>query len=140
MGIDFFRRVRATSVVTALLIFWFVAAYWNVGTGVAWLLGCLWSLVNLYFIGLLVRTLLSRGSARRLRIAIIFLVKVPVLYAIGFLLVTNGRLPLIALLAGSMWPLVVITLKVLGRAVLRMDEPRRMTAAEAKLVERGLQR
>jgi hypothetical protein len=139
MGLEFLGRVRKTSVITALLLFWVVVVYWNAAAGVAWLLGCLWSLINIYFIGLLVRTMTSPGS-KRLRLTLIFLVKVPVLYAVGYVLLTKGRLPLVALLAGFMWPLLVITLKVLGRAVLRLDGRAGTAASQSDLAEKGYQR
>jgi hypothetical protein len=124
VGLEFLKRVRKTSIVTALILFLVIATYWNTESGAAWLLGCAWSLVNIYFIGLLVTAITSHQAKRRLRVLLIVLVKVPVLYALGFLLLTNGWLPVIALLAGFMWPLLVITLKILGRWLLGADDPK----------------
>jgi len=117
---DFFRRVRRTSVITGLVIAWWVAVRWDLDAGVGWLLGCLWSLVNLYVIALVMRVTMSR-ERNRVRLLLVLAVKLPVLYGIGFFLLAIGRFPVIALLAGFTWPLLVITLKLLGRAVLRMD-------------------
>ena len=140
MGHDLLRRVTKTSVITGLLLFWVFVVYWDVAAGVGWLLGCAWSLVNLFFLALLVRTMMSRGPNRRLRLGLILMVKVPVLYGIGFVLLAGGWVPLVALLAGFVWPLLVITLKLLGRALLRMDDRQRVLDADAPLIEKRLHR
>ncbi|MDH3217271.1 MAG: hypothetical protein OEN01_13465 [Candidatus Krumholzibacteria bacterium] len=137
MGFEFLGRVRKTSVITGLVIFLVAVTYWDLATGVGWMLGCIWSLVNIYFIGLLVRTVWSQRQKNRLRVALIFLVKVPVLYAIGFLLLSSHWLPTIALLAGFMWPLLVVTMKILGRAVLRLDR-QRVIGSSAKPLQKGI--
>jgi hypothetical protein len=117
---DFLRRVRKTSVITGLVLAVVIAARWNLGAGIGWLVGCVWSLVNLYVIAVLVRTTMS-GGKNRMRLGMVLALKVPVLYAVGFALLTIDRLPVVALLAGFIWPLIVIALKLLGRALLGMD-------------------
>ena len=119
MGLEFLQRVRKTSIITGLVVFAVIATYAGFPAGAAWVAGCAWSLVNLVFIGLFVKTLTAKES--RLRMVLIALVKVPVLYALGFLLISTGYFSLPLLLAGFMWPLLVITLKSLGRLVLRLD-------------------
>jgi len=106
-----------------LFISWVAAAYWDVATGAGWLIGCAWSLVNFYFIGVIVRIVLSRARYSRLRAAVVLLIKVPVLYGIGFVLLASGWFPVVALLAGFVWPLIVSMLKILARTIMRMDEP-----------------
>lgn len=120
MDHDFLRRVRTTSVITGLALAWCIAVRWDFDAGVGWLLGCTWSLVNLYAITLVMRVTLS-GERSRIRLLLVLAVKLPVLYGMGFFLLAIDRFPVIALLAGFTWPLLVIALKLLGRAVLRMD-------------------
>jgi hypothetical protein len=119
VGLEFLQRVRRTSIITGLVIFAVITTYFDFPAGAAWSLGCAWSLVNLLFIGLFVKTLTAQNS--RMRMVLIALVKVPVLYLIGFLLINTAYFPLPLLLAGFMWPLLVITLKGLGRLLLRLD-------------------
>lgn len=119
MGLEFLQRVTKTSVITGALLFAVITTYLGFSAGTAWIAGCAWSLVNLYFISLFVRTLVANG--RRVRMILIALVKVPVLYALGYLLIWTGYFPLELLLAGFMWPLMVITLKAMGRLILRLD-------------------
>lgn len=117
------RRVRTTSLITGVALAWLVAARWNLGAGIGWVLGCLWSLANLYAISLVVRATMSGGKGRNIRLPLVLLVKLPVLYGLGFFVLTIDRLPTVAVLSGFTWPLIVITLKLLGRAVLKMDRP-----------------
>jgi hypothetical protein len=119
VGLEFLKRVRRTSIITGLVLFAVITTYVGFPAGAAWTVGCAWSLVNLFFIGLFVKTLAARNS--RVRMVLIALVKVPVLYAVGFFVISVGYFPLPLLLAGFMWPLLVITLKSLGRLVLRLD-------------------
>ena len=140
MGLDFLRRVRNTSLVVGFVLSCAIAVYWDIATGIGWFLGLSWSLVNLYLIGLIVEAMLSRGPIRRLRTVAILLLKVPVLYAIGFLLLSSGWFPVASLIAGFVWPLTVIFLKVLGRLILRMDEPRRILEMNVDPTAKRIQR
>jgi hypothetical protein len=119
VGLEFLQRVKKTSLITGVLLFAVITTYLGFPAGAAWLVGCAWSLVNLYFIGLFVRVMVADG--RRMRKVLVAFVKVPVLYAIGYLLIRTSYFPLALLLAGFMWPLTVITLKALGRLILRLD-------------------
>ncbi len=124
VGPDFLARARKTTIVTGLVLFPVIATYFGLGHGAAWVLGCAWSLVNLYFIGLLVDVVLRRAGNNRGRILLAAFVKVPVLYTVGFVLMKTAQLPLVALLVGFSWPLVVIVMKAAGRLVLRLDAPK----------------
>jgi hypothetical protein len=119
VGLEFLQRVRKTAVITGALFFAAITTYLGFPAGAAWIAGCAWSLVNFYFIGLFVEALCAKDQ--RLRMVLIALVKVPVLYALGFLMIKAGYFPLPLLLAGFMWPLIVITLKALGRLILGLD-------------------
>ena len=121
MGLEFLQRVRRTAVITGLILFPVITLYLGLAAGAAWVLGVAWSLVNIYFIGLLVRFTYVDGKKQRMRAVLILLVKVPVLYLIGFLLLRSS-LPELGLLAGFMWPLAVIALKSAARLVLGLDD------------------
>lgn len=136
MGFEFLLRVRKTSLITGLVLFPVITTYIDLGSAAAWGLGITWSLVNIYFIGLLVKAACSGAGKQRLRVVWLFLVKVPVLYLTGFLLLTSGRLPVIGLLAGFMWPLVVVVLKssalVIGRITDKRKTSKRKTSFESR--------
>ncbi len=138
MGLEFLLRVRKTSLITGLVLFPVISTYIDIGSAAAWGLGIIWSLVNIYFIGLLVKVTCSGADKQRLRAALIFLVKVPVIYLTGFLLLTSGRLPVIGLLAGFMWPLVVIVLKSSALVIVRITDKRKASFdPQSNLVHRS---
>jgi hypothetical protein len=62
-------------VITALIVFAVIATYKGGAMGVAWLLGCGWSLVNLYLIGLLVSITAGEPEKHKLRLTMVFLLK-----------------------------------------------------------------
>jgi hypothetical protein len=121
LGFEFLHRVQKTSIITGFVFFIFITLYLGPTTGLAWLLGCTWMLLNILATTLLVRLLCADGKRQKLRLAGALLIKLPALYAAGLLLLRNGGLPISGLLAGFLWPLSVITLKALGRFALRMD-------------------
>jgi hypothetical protein len=88
-------------------------------------LGCAWSLVNLRVLALLVGLILKDPERHKIRVAVAALVKVPALYAAGYLLLLSGVFPVAALLAGFVWPLFIVFLKAAGRLLLGLDNPGR---------------
>jgi hypothetical protein len=87
----------------------------------AWMAGVLWSLVNLIFIGEVVKNVITAEDRDLTRILVAVAVKFPVLYVLGFLLLWSGKLPAAGLVAGFTWPFVVMVLKAVGRAYLGLD-------------------
>ncbi len=124
MGLDFLQRVRKTSIAVGLVVSLAILTYRGPWPAAAFAAGCAWSLVNIHVIRLLV--LVMTGDARRskLRIAAVLLLKVPVLYGIGYVLLSMARLSAPWLLAGFGWPLLVVVLKAAGRLLLGLDAGR----------------
>jgi hypothetical protein len=123
VGIEFLQRVRRTSVVSGLICFAAITTYLGFPAGAGFVVGCGWSLLNLFFIGLLVKALLKKQS--RMRLIVVAFVKIPVLYGFGFLLMRTGYFPLTLMVAGFTWPFIIITLKALGRFILKLDNRRK---------------
>jgi hypothetical protein len=122
MDLAFLARVRKMSIITAAVISIPVAYYWGFGMGAAWLAGVAWSLVNLFFIGQVIKNVITAEERDLIKILVAVVVKFPVLYALGFLLLWLEQLPVVGLVAGFTWPFLVMVLKAVGRAYLRMDE------------------
>jgi len=122
VGYDFLLRVRKTALLTALVAASLIAIYVDWMSGVAWLAGCTWSLVNLAAIASLVRLVLADGERQDMRIALVMFAKVPVLYFAGFMLLKIGTLPIAWMLAGFLWPIAITLLKAIGRVALGMDK------------------
>ncbi|MCZ6767212.1 MAG: hypothetical protein O7D32_09820 [bacterium] len=121
MGFEFLRRVHRTSIISGLVLFSVASTYLGFTVGASLALGCLWSLANIFVIEILVKQVTTPGPTNRLRVTLVFLVKVPALYGIGALLLSTGFFSIKGLVLGFSWPLAVIVLKVLGLAIVRAN-------------------
>lgn len=124
MDLAFLARVRKMSIITGAIVTIPVATYWGLGMGAAWLAGVAWSLVNLYFVGEVIKHVITAEERQLTRILVAVVIKFPVLYAVGFLLLWLKQLPVLGLVAGFTWPFLVMILKAVGRAYLHMDDRR----------------
>lgn len=122
MDLEFLARVRKSTIITGAVLALPAATYWGLGEGMAWVAGVAWSLVNLHFITAVVRSVITADDRVKRRIIGLVLVKFPVLYGAGFLLLWPGWLPAGGLVAGFSWPLAVLFLKAAGRVWLKLDE------------------
>jgi hypothetical protein len=125
MDLDFLSRVRKTTIIIGIPLAIVISFYWGFSVGGGWVAGMVWSLVNLHFIGSLVKKVITVGDRNVPGIAITMILKFPVLYAAGFLLLWNGYLSVAGLVAGFTWPFFVLFMKGLGRYYLKLDETRR---------------
>ena len=126
MDLEFLDRVRKTSILSGLIVSLIVLVYLGLPFAGAFTLGCVWSLVNLYVIGVLVRVVAFDPKKHQIQLTALMFVKIPALYGIGFLLLWCGIFPATGLLAGFGWPLLVVFLKAGGRLLLGLDDPKRL--------------
>jgi len=125
MDLDFLSRVRKTTIIIGIPLAIVISFYWGLSVGGGWVAGIVWSLVNLHFIGSLIKKVITAGDRNVPGIVITMFIKFPVLYAAGFLLLWNGYLSVTGLVAGFTWPFFVLFMKGLGRYYLKLDETRR---------------
>jgi F-type H+-transporting ATPase subunit a len=130
MGFEFLARTIRATALTACVAAVAAAVAVDVAAGAAVLLGAAWALANLKLLELLVRALGPKGAVEPLRAALALLLKGPVLYCAGWLLLASG-LPAAALLAGFGLPLLLVTL--LGVGSLLAPRRRPLPAAGADL-------
>ena len=123
MGLEFLDRVRKTSILSALIVSLITWAYGGLSPAVAFLLGCAWSLVNIHVITVLVRLVFSDPEKRKRRVALVMIIKIPALYAAAYLLLEISAIPVVGLLSGFTWPLLVVGLKAAGRFLLGLEDP-----------------
>ena len=121
MDLDLLRRVRKASIVFGVVLGIPLAFYFGWLSGLSWIAGIAWSLVNLAFITSLVKNVITLEDRSVLRIALALAVKFPVLYLAGWLMLREG-LPPLWMVAGFTWPFCVLVLKAGGRAYMKMDE------------------
>jgi hypothetical protein len=122
MGVEFIHRVIKTSLVLAVLGFLFVTVYHDFRFGAGILAGAIWGSLNLLFLTHLITEVFSPGrEVRKGKVILIALVKFPLLYAAGFLLLRINYFPAESLLIGFTLLFVVMFLKAMGRWILSLD-------------------
>jgi len=121
MDAELLRRVHRTSVWLGLVLAAPLAFYFGAAAGVAWVLGMAWSLVNLRLIAAIVSAVLTLEARPRTRLVLALVVKFPLLYAAGFVLLRSRSLSAAWLVAGFAWPFFVVVMKAAGRVVLNLD-------------------
>ena len=136
MGVEFIHRVIKTSLVLAALGFLFVTVYYRFEFGAGILAGTVWGCLNLLFLTHLITEVFSPGKeVRKGTVIAIALVKFPLLYAAGYLLLRINYFPAISLLSGFTLLFVVMFLKALGRWVLSLDSNEKKKMASTNQVK-----
>ncbi len=137
MDVSLQNRVRKTSIVIGVPVAIVVSTYWGISVGGGLAAGIAWSLVNLHFIGSLVKKTITTEERNVLGIVVTMFIKYPVLYGVGFLLLWNGYLSVAGLVAGFTWPFFVLLMKGLGRHYLKLDETGRSTGGDSAARSEG---
>jgi hypothetical protein len=133
MGVEFIHRVIKTSLVLAVLGFLFVTVYHDFRFGAGILAGAIWGCLNLLFLTHLVTEVFSPGKeVRKGKVIIIALVKFPLLYLCGYLLLRIDYFPPISLLSGFTLIFLVMLLKALGRWILSLEGNKKPNANPLK--------
>ncbi len=117
MSSEFVARVIRVTLVVALTVALFTATYMSPLTGLGLLVGALWSCVNLFVTGHVVRSVIGSEKPSKRRVVKLSLVKFPVLYGSGFLLLRSGVFSPQSLVAGFSLVLLVILMKAVGASV-----------------------
>ena len=121
MDISFIDRTLKT---TAVLILLFLAlgtlhfAFYDVLAVVS---GAIWSIINLYFLALLIRATIRPEGPDKVVALVLLFIKVPLLYLAGYFLIQVPMFSLGYLVIGFSVPLAFMFLKVLGRVLLGLD-------------------
>ncbi len=124
MDFGFIARTLKTTGILALIFFAFGAAYLDIFKALSLLFGIIWGIINLYFLTLLVRAVLRpEGPDKKFALGLV-LIKFPLLYAAGYFLISNPEFHISWLVIGFSVIFAVMILKVLGRAVLGLDNAR----------------
>ncbi len=129
MGFEFLARTMRATALTACVAALFAALQFDLGTGLAVLLGTAWAIANFKLLETFVRAIGPRTQVAPLRATLALLLKGPVLYGAGWWLLSSG-LPAWALLVGFAVPMLVVTL----RSVATVLAPARGAAAALALV------
>lgn len=117
MGIEFIYRIIRTSLIVAVLSFLFISVYYSFPFGLGLFLGTAWGCLNLFFITQLITEAISLKKPNKGRIILILLVKFPLLYFAGYMLLWLKYFPVESLVIGFTLIFAVIFLKALGRLI-----------------------
>jgi hypothetical protein len=125
MGVEFIHRVIKTSLVLAVLGFLFVTVYYDFRFGAGFLSGTVWGCLNLLFLTNLITEVFSPGKeVGKGKVILIAVVKFPLLYTAGYLLLRSRYFPAVSLVSGFTLLFVVMFLKAMGRWVISLDAGR----------------
>ena len=144
MGPEFINRVIKTSLIVAVLGFLFVTVYYNFRFGAGILVGAIWGCANLYFLTNLITEIFSPGKeVKKGKVILIVLVKFPLLYLIGYVLLIIKRsgsqdpyFPAISLVSGFTLIFLVMFLKALGRWVLSLETSKKIETKSTNEVKK----
>jgi hypothetical protein len=130
MGVEFIYRVIKTTLVLAVLGFLFLTVYYDFKFGGGILAGAAWGCLNLLFLTHLITEIFSPGKEiQKGKVILVALVKFPLLYAAGFLLLKIRYFPAESLVIGFSLLFVVMFLKALGRWILSLDSNHKKAAS-----------
>jgi len=117
MDEGFLRRGGVVSLGITALGALLGAYYLGWGWGLGFAAAGVWSVLNFKALEHLIRLALRPEGRNGSAIAMALVIKIPVLYGLGILVVWKGRFPVGALLIGFAIPLVVLVLKTAGQVL-----------------------
>ena len=121
-GFELIDRTLRTTAIVLSVFFPFGIYYLGLYPSLAVLSGGVWGILNFIFITFLVKVTIGPEGANLARASIIALIKFPLLYLTGYFLLKVPHFEPLYLLAGFSGLLLIVILKVLGRALLGMDK------------------
>lgn len=118
MGLEFIGRIIKTSLVVSAFVLIFGAVYydWNYSLGIS--IGLAYNCVNLWLIMGLVRRFVTPGERKPVPILAFSMIKFPLFYFVGYLIMKAGIVPVSSLVTGFTLLFGIIVLKVLGRLIV----------------------
>ena len=121
MGLEFVNRVIKTTIIFTLFATPFLIVYAGFNFGISVVIGATWGILNLTAIKYVILSLVRPGK-RQLGLGLLILFfKIPVLYGIGYFLLTWDYLSTGGLLWGFSGILIVSALKGVSRSILKLD-------------------
>lgn len=121
MGLKLIDRIIKSTLIAAAVLFPFLALYFDMSFGLSVLFGAIWGALNLLAIKIIITSLVTRQSKRPTLGIIVLIIKLPILYGIGYLLVTWDYLSITGLLWGFSGIFITALLNALSRSILRLD-------------------
>ena len=130
MSLKLVDRIIKSTLIAAAVLFPFLALYISMNFGLSVLFGAIWGTLNLLAIKFVITSLVTKQTRKPLIGAAVLIFKIPVLYGLGYLLVTWDYLSVGGLLWGFSGILITAFLNALSRTVLGLDG--KVNAGESK--------
>jgi hypothetical protein len=124
MDIGFIERTLKTTGILALIVLTFGWMYYPFYDVLALFSGMIWSIVNFYFLALLIMATIRPGEIDKGGAIVLGLIKLPLLYAAGYFLVKAPIFDVVPLAIGFGSLFAVMLLKVIARVMLGLDDKR----------------
>lgn len=121
MSLKLVDRIIKSTLIAAAVLFPFLALYVSMNFGLSVLFGAIWGTLNLLAIKFVITSLVTKQTRKPLIGAAVLIFKIPVLYGLGYLLVTWDYLSVGGLLWGFSGILITAFLTALSRAILGLD-------------------
>lgn len=122
MNPKFIDRIIKSTLIAAVVLFPFLALYMGIGFGLSVLFGAIWGCLNLLAIKIIIISLVTEKK-RNVKLGVIVLIlKLPVLYGLGYFLITRDYLSPAGLLWGFSGILITALLNALSRSILKLDD------------------
>lgn len=118
MGLAFINRVIKSTLILGALIFVFGSVYFDWIYSLGIFIGTLWGSANLWFIRQFVIHYITPGERDMKKLALLAVIKFPVLYVAGFLALWLKLFPIASFVIGFSLIFVVILLKALGKLLV----------------------
>ena len=118
MGLSLIDRIMKTTLVLAAVAFPFLALYLSLNFAYSVLIGAIWGVLNLFAIKLVILALVKKEKKNIKWGLLILFLKIPVLYGIGYYLLTWEYLTITGLLWGFSSIFIVAVLKALSKSLL----------------------
>jgi hypothetical protein len=126
VDLKFIDRVIKTTLILAAVFFPFFALYMRMSIALSVLFGATWGALNLLGIKIIITSLFPGPAKNQLIGFLVLFLKLPVLYIIGYFLVTWKYLSIYGLLWGFSGIFIVALFKVLGRMYLGLDDIKKL--------------
>ncbi len=130
MRLKLVDRIIKSTLIAAVIFFPFLAIYMSMSFALSVFLGAVWGALNLLAIKYIIVSLVARQGRNPKLGAAVLVLKIPVVYGAGYVLVTWDYLSVGGLLWGFSGILITAVLNALSRSILGMDSD--MKAGESK--------
>ncbi len=118
---DFIQRTLRTTGILLLIAFLIGIYYFGFFPSLALLSAGIWSMINLMFLSALIRKVMRPENIDKMTVAVIALIKFPLLYVAGYFLLKVEFFEPLPLIIGFSSVILVMMLKAFSRAILKLD-------------------